>query len=111
MFSHELPVQAQGVLEKAYKLFDGFSGSVASLQELIVKHFGDNGLIAAYLVAGVLAIVIAMHLVKILLHAIKYLIVPSIAVALIGTMFTSYSFAFLFPASVILFALVLLFKG
>ena len=50
--------QAQGLSEKISERIDEYSGAFGSVKGLIVEHFGQNGLIAAYIVAAVLILVL-----------------------------------------------------
>ena len=54
-------------------------GVFESMRELIIEHFGHNGLVAAYIVLTVMAVVLISRLAKISLATVKYLIVPALA--------------------------------
>jgi len=106
-----LIAQAQKLSEKVSDQLEEYSGVFGSIKELIVEHFGQNGLIAAYIVAAVLILVIVSRLAKITFATVKFLVVPSIALAAIGSFVLPYSFFLLLPVTVTACSLVLLFKG
>jgi len=86
---------------------DGFRAG----QQWVLQTFGQNGLYAAYLVGGVLAVYVISKLVKITFAAVKYLLVPGVALALIGSFVLPYPFMFLLPITLTGCSLLLLFKG
>ena len=88
-----------------------YSGLLGSAKQLIVQHFGENGLIAAYIVLAVLILFIVSRLAKLTFSALKYLVVPALVLAFVGSMVLPYSFAMLLPVTVAGCSLVLLFKG
>ncbi len=90
---------------------DQYSGVLGSAKGLIVEHFGPNGLIAAYAVLAVLALVLVSRLTKITFSTFKYLVIPALAVAYIGSMVSGYTFMGLLPVTVTACSLILLFKG
>ena len=106
-----LLAQAQELSEKVSEKFDEYTGVFGSVKELIVEHFGQNGLIAAYIVLAVLALVVVSRLAKIGFAAIKYLVIPAVALAALGTFVLPYSFFMLLPVTVTACSLLLLFRG
>jgi len=111
MLEGHLTNLVQKLLEKASALFDEYLSCLSSVKELIIEHFGHNGLIATYIVLGVLIVVIITRLVKITFAAVKYLIIPSIALAFVGSIVLPYSFFILLPVTVTACSLILLFRG
>jgi hypothetical protein len=103
--------QVQKLSEKVSEKLNECLGVFGSVKELIVEHFGQNGLIAAYIVVAVLILVIVSRLVKITFATIKYLIIPAVALAALGTFVLPYSFFMLLPVTVTACSLLLLFKG
>lgn len=101
----------QELAEKASDLLDEYLSVIGSVKSLIVEHFGHNGLIAAYIVLGVLTIVVVSRLVKITFATVKLLVIPSIVLAFVGSFFLPYSFFMLLPVTVTACSLLLLFKG
>ena len=73
------------LLERASDLLHECLSGIGSVKGLIVEHFGHNGLIAAYIVLAVLTIVIVSRLAKITFATFKYLIIPSIVLAFVGS--------------------------
>jgi len=92
---------------KAHEL----SGVLASAREFILDNFGQNGLYAAYVVAGVLCFLVVSWLVRLAFSAVKYIVIPAVALALLASFVLPLSFAAALPATVTACSLVLLFKG
>ena len=103
--------QAQELSEKASERLDEYSGIFGSVKELIVEHFGQNGLIAAYIVLAVLILLVVWRLTKITFATIKYLVIPAVALAALGAFVLPYSFFMLLPVTVTACSLLLLFRG
>jgi hypothetical protein len=101
----------EGISAQAKVAADEYSGVLGSVKGQIVEHFGENGLIAAYIVLTVLILVLVSRLTKITFSAFKYLVIPALALAFVGSMMTSYTFAGLLPVTVTACSLLLLFKG
>ena len=99
------------LVDRASELFNTYVGFLSSVKEVIVQHFGHNGLVAAYIILGVLAVVLISRLIKITLAAIKYLIVPAVALAFVGSLLLPFSFFILLPVTATACSLVLLFKA
>jgi len=109
---------APSLLNKAQQLADGasakaeeFSGLFGSAESFILEHFGQNGLYAAYIAGAVLILFVISRLAKLGFNAIKYLVVPSVALAFVASFFLPFSFAAALPVSVTVCSLFLLFKG
>ncbi|MEA2030809.1 MAG: hypothetical protein U9N55_04350 [candidate division Zixibacteria bacterium] len=111
MIPTEIQEQLQAFADQASSKAEEYSGTVGSIKELIVQHFGQNGLIAAYIALAVLLLLLFYQLAKIGFSTVKYLIIPSIGIAMVVHFATSYSFFMLLPVTVVLFSLVLLFRG
>ena len=90
---------------------DRFAGDLGSIKALILETFGPNGLIAAYIVVAVLLLVIIWRLTKITFAALRYLVVPAIALAALGSFVLPYSFDVLLPMTSVACSLILLVKG
>ncbi|MEW6410848.1 MAG: hypothetical protein AB1483_00080 [Candidatus Zixiibacteriota bacterium] len=111
MSNGDLLMQAKALADDAARRIDEYSGVVGSVQRVIVEHFGQNGLYAAYVVVAALILLVAAKLAKITFSTLKYVVVPSLALAFLGTFFVPYSFTSLLPVTVTCCSLVLLFKG
>jgi hypothetical protein len=85
--------------------------SLAPLREMILSHFGQPGLVATYIALGVIGLLITYRLVKITFAVVKYLVVPAVVLAFVGTLVLPYSFAFLLPITVSVCSLILLAKA
>jgi len=81
------------------------------LKALIGEHFGSEGLIAAYLVVGVLTVVLLSKLVRLLIATVKYLVLPAVILAFVGSLFLPYSFTAILPVTASLCSLMLLAKA
>ena len=111
MLSGELISQVKQIADEATKKADEYSGVLGSVQSVIVEHFGQSGLYAAYIAAAVFILFVASRLAKITFSTVKYLVIPSVALAFIGSYFVPFSFPALLPVTVTLCSLFLLFRG
>lgn len=111
MPSGEWLLQARSLADRATEASGDLTAAAVSGQHWILEHFGQNGLYAAGIVAAALGIFLVMQLIRITFAALKYLVVPGIGLALIGSFVLPYSFFFLLPITVSACSLLLLFKG
>jgi hypothetical protein len=111
MLSGELLAQAKQVAQGAAQKAEEYSGVIGSIQSLIVQYFGQNGLYAAYILLASMILFVASKLARITFSTLKFLIIPSVALAFIGSLFVPYSFPALLPVTVTICSLFLLFKG
>ncbi len=111
MISRELIAQFQGWLDQAKAAFAGISELAGQFQNLVVTHFGQNGLLAAYIVLGIIGLAVVIQLAKLCLNIVRYLVIPAVALALVVSFFLPYSFYALLPPSAIVCSLFLLFKS
>jgi hypothetical protein len=81
------------------------------VKEFILGKFGWPGLVATYILLGVIGLLIIIKLLSISISAIKYVVVPSVVLALIATFFLPYSFSATLPVTVTFCSFVLLAKG
>jgi hypothetical protein len=103
--------KVQSLAESASFKAGELSSLFGSVKTQIVSQFGPNGLIAAYFVAAVLVLFIGAKLVKLTFSAMKYLVVPSVGLAIVGSLVLPLSFVMILPVTVTMCSLVLLFKG
>ncbi len=111
MLKEFFSVQLRELSEQATARSEEYSGVLGSIKGMILEHFGPNGLIASYIVLAVLILVIVSRLARITFSTLKYLVVPAVALAAIGSFVLPYSFAMLLPVTVATCSLFLLFKG
>ena len=111
MIKDGLMAQAQALADQAAQKADEYSGLIGPVQHYIVDHFGQNGLYAAYIRLAVLILFIVSKLAKLTFSTVKYLVIPAVALAFVGSFFVPYSFVALLPATVTISSLFLLFKG
>ena len=111
MFSPELIAQAKQMADKAATTAHEYEGVFGQARQWIVDHFGQNGLLAAYVAGGVILIVLLSRLASVSFKAVKYLVVPSIVLAGLASYFMGLNFAIALPVTVTICSLLLLFKG
>ena len=107
----KLLTQLQSLADDASVKADEYSGVIGSIQQLIVEHFGQNGLYAAYIALAALILFVVSKLAKLTFSTLKFLILPSLALAFAGSFFVPYSFLALLPVTVAVCSLFLLFRG
>ena len=101
----------QQVMHVIVGLAAEFVRSLAPLRDMIVDKCGQSGLIAAYVALGVIGLVVVHRLLKITFAILKYLVIPSVGLAFLGTLVLPFSFTFLLPITVTLCSLILLIKA
>ncbi len=111
MLKEFLSAQLRELSEQAATRSEEYSGILGSIKGTILEYVGPNGLIASYIVLAVLILVVVSRFVKIGLSTLKFLVLPAVALAAIGSLVLPYSFAMLLPVTVATCSLVLLFKG
>jgi len=111
MLNGELITQIKQIADDAAMKAEEYSGFLGSAKQVILDNFGQNGLYASYIVLAAIFLFVASKLAKITFSTIKYLIIPSLALAFVGSFFIPYSFAVLLPVTVTICSLFLLFKG
>ncbi|MDH3892546.1 MAG: hypothetical protein OEV49_15885 [candidate division Zixibacteria bacterium] len=111
MSKANLLAQLSDLGDRAAAEADSVTGGLGSIKALILDYFGPNGLTAAYIVAAVLALVLVWRLVKIGFDALKYVVIPSVALAAVGSFVLGSPFVSLLPVTVVGCSLIMLFKG
>lgn len=81
------------------------------IRQLIVEHFGQTGLYAAYLLAAAIVLLLIYKLVKFSFELVFFVALPSVLAAFLLTFFLPYSFFYLLPATVAVFTLGLVMKN
>ena len=107
----ELLTQVKALTDQASTKVDEYSGVFDTARAYIVDHFGETGLIAAYIALAVVVLFVVSRLAKLTFSAVKYLVIPSLAIAFLASLFLPYTFATALPVSVTVCSLFLLFKG
>jgi len=107
----EYIAQIKAFAESALARVGEHSTAIATAQQYIVDHFGQSGLVAAYITLGILIIFVISRLVKLTYAAVKYLVIPAVVLAFVASLCTPFSFASALPVTVTACSLVLLFKG
>ena len=103
--------QVGDLADQATAKAEEYSGVLGQVQGFIVDHFGQNGLYAAYIALAVVILFVVTRVAKLTFSTIKFLVIPSLALALIGSFVLPMSFAATLPISVTICSLFLLFKG
>lgn len=103
--------QAKQLANKATEQADEYVGFLRPAQDWILGNFGETGLIAAYLVLAAIALLIVAKISKVAFSTLKYVAIPALILAFIGSVMLDYSFFGLLPVTVTGCSLVLLFKG
>jgi hypothetical protein len=80
------------------------------VRQYILDHFGQNGLYAAYFVAGVIVLAVVYRLIKLSFELVFFLAIPSVLSAFVLTYVLPYSFFYLLPATTALFTLGLVIR-
>ena len=111
MHSKNLLSKINQISESAAAKADEYSGILGSIKGFIVDNFGQNGLIAAYIALAAFAVFIISRIGKITFSTLKYMVLPAVALAFIGSFFVPYSFFALLPVTVTASSLFLLFRG
>lgn len=87
------------------------TGMLEPIKAQIVEHFGQNGLYATYIVLAALLLFMIMAITRVAFSALKYLVIPAVALAFVGSLLTSYNFVSLLPVTVAASSVFLLVKG
>jgi hypothetical protein len=103
--------QVQDAAEQAAQKAEEVSGFLGPVRQYIVDNFGQSGLMAAYLVVAVLVLVLISKLVGVGLSALKYLVIPAVALAFVASLFLPFSFITALPVTATVCSLFMLFKG
>lgn len=79
-------------------------------RQYILDHFGQNGLYAAYFLAGVIVLVVIYKLIKLSFELVFFVAIPSVLSAFVLAYVLPYSFFYLLPATTALFTLGLVIR-
>ena len=93
-----------GALQAGFDLFTALAGEVS-------LRFGQSGLLAFYIVIISVSVVVLWKAVSLLFAIIRYLILPTVILAWIGSMIFPYPFTTLLPVSAAGCSLILLYKA
>lgn len=107
----ELITQLQDVAERASVSVSEYGSVMSQIQQYILDNFGPKGLYAAYISAAAIGILLSWKIIKLSIAALKYMVLPAVAIAFVGSFFLPYSFSALLPVTVTGCSLVLLFKA
>ena len=103
--------QVRDAAEQAAQKAHEVSGFLGPVRQYIVDQFGQSGLLAAYIVVAVVVLVLISKLVKVGLSALKYLVIPAVALAFVASLLLPFSFITALPVTATVCSLFMLFKG
>ena len=107
----ELLTQMQDIAERASVSFSEYGTVMSQIQQYILDNFGPKGLYAAYISAAAVGLLLFWKMVKLSFAALKYMVLPAVAMAFVGSFFLPYTFSTLLPVTVSGCSLFLLFKA
>ncbi|MGB5107164.1 MAG: hypothetical protein WBP29_15215 [Candidatus Zixiibacteriota bacterium] len=87
------------------------SGIIGTGAHYIESQFGTIGVIAALILCLSILTLVVGKLLKILFNVVRYVAIPSVVVAFVATLFLPYPFAYILPAAVAVFSMVLIVKS
>ncbi|MFZ1684286.1 MAG: hypothetical protein WAU88_09180 [Candidatus Zixiibacteriota bacterium] len=86
-------------------------GLTTDIAQSIQSHFGMPGLAATLVLGLTAAILIFIKLLRIAFDIVRFVAIPSLAVAFLASCFLPYPFAAILPVVVVFFSLGLIFKA
>jgi hypothetical protein len=104
-------VQTQNLVDRASQQIDEYAGILSTARDWIVTNFGETGLIAVGIGLAAITLLFTIKLSKVGFAVLKYMALPGVALAAVGSLLLSQSFFVLLPITVIACSLLLLFKG
>ena len=107
----ELLIQIQDAAERTSVSVSEYGTIMAQIQQYILDNFGPKGLYAAYISAAAVGLLLFWKMVKLSFAALKYMVLPAVAMAFVGSFFLPYTFSTLLPVTVSGCSLFLLFKA
>ena len=107
----ELLTQIQEIAQRASVPFSEYGTVMSQIQQYILDNFGPKGLYAAYISAAAVGLLLFWKMVKLSFAALKYMVLPAVAIAFVGSFFLPYTFSTLLPVTVSGCSLFLLFKA
>ena len=111
MPSTDILNQLKDAADRASLAAEEYSGIAGTIKGYIIDHFGENGLIASYVLLGVISLLLVAKVAKLTLSTLKFLVIPSIVLAVLATFVLHASFLVALPVTVTCCSLFLLFKG
>jgi len=111
MREEQLLTQAQQLADQAAARAEEYSSILALIKGYILTYFGPNGLIAACVIVAVILLLLLGKLANLTFAAMKFLVVPAVVLALVGSVVLPYSFVVLLPVTATVCSLGLLFRG
>lgn len=87
------------------------NGLLGNGLQYVRAQFGTPGVIAAAVLSLSILALIAVKILKIVFDILRYVVLPSVVVTYVATLFLPYSFVNILPAAVAVFSVVLIVKG
>ena len=101
----------ENIIEAVFGLIGGLVSLVEILSTMAAENFGPYGLLAFYLVGLVVVFLAIWGIVHFIFKILRYLVLPAVILAALGSMFLPHSFMTLLPFSAAGCSLILLIKG
>ena len=111
MREEQFITQAQQLADHAISRAQEYSNVLGIIKGYILTYFGPNGLIAACVIVVVLSLLLLAKLAHLTFAAVKFLVIPAVTLALVGSIVLPYSFVVLLPVTATVCSLGLLFRG
>lgn len=108
---NELLTQMQDMAGRASVSVSEYGTFMSQVQQYILDNFGPKGLYAAYISAAAIGLLLFWKVIKLSFAALKYMVLPAVAIAFVGSFFLPYTFSTLLPVTVTGCSLFLLFKA
>lgn len=99
------------ILEHGLQGFASLVDVILGFRVLVYESFGMPGVYAFYIASAALAVLVITKLLKMALVVAKYLVIPSVALALLATWLFGVSFAASLPVCVVGCSVVMLVKS
>ncbi|MBD3333257.1 hypothetical protein GF356_10440, partial [candidate division GN15 bacterium] len=85
-----MTTQAKQLAHKATARADEYVGFLEPAREWIIINFGETGLIAAYLLLASIVLLVVAKLSKVAFSTLKYVAIPALILAFIGSVMLDY---------------------
>lgn len=108
---NELPDILRQALDFLLGLLTPLLDLIPGVRDYLLEQFGPAGLLAAFVAAAAIVCLTLWQIIKIGFATVKYLVIPSLALAFVGSLVLPVSFATLLPVTVALCSVLLLFKA
>lgn len=91
--------------------FSWIGAAINQAEAFILAQFGQPGVYAAYIAALAIGLFLLVRILKITFAIIKYVVLPSVALAFVGSLILPVTFFYLLPVTVSLSSVYLLIRS